>query len=116
MTIHINADREPGGDDTLRVSDNAVAQLFLHGWEPPAGNAYNVEYDDHGRTEHLFIPIRQRQATAPPTHAEIALTIAARIHARLKLTGTTAEEVIEAHGKGIQDAAEAIQDLYGSTR
>jgi hypothetical protein len=113
MNTRIITENTPEDWPTFEVTNAAVIQLWQHGWEPPAVQSYDITTPDGGR---LIIPQRTRQRTAPPTHAEIALTINARIQARMLLAGSTADDVVDALTKGVMDAAEAIQDLYGDTQ
>lgn len=122
MSIRITTAVVPGTDNRLHLTDLAVAELWKHGWEPPAGKEYRVkywDYDERTMTE-LHIPARTRQTTSLPTAEQLELVILQRIAARLdftelpKLTGglETGHAVVEAAG----DAAEAILDILGGTQ
>lgn len=118
MNIRITTQETSESHPGFAISDHAVAQLFMHGWEPPAGCSYDLAYWDPEQhaTVKLKIPARTRQATAAPTHQQIVDTILARIEERMKLGGGLEGNFAHSYQKGIQDAAEAIQDLYGSNQ
>lgn len=115
MSIRITTMNHPHNDPHFVVHDLAVAELWKHGWEPPAGKEYHVRYwDQDQRTmTELHIPARLAQATATPTAEQIESIILQRLAARLDLVGITSAHTGCAVVQAAGDAAEAIRDLLG---
>lgn len=111
MNIRIVAMEEPDTTTPFDVQDQAVAELFKHGWEPPAGNAYCVNYRADGKIQSLFIPARPMQRSAQPTAEQLETIIINRIQSRISLGGGLQGNFVYAYQQGIKDAAEAIHDL-----
>lgn len=112
MSIEICIHETHTDPEKFTVTPQAVYQLFKHGWEPPAGASYRGHAEDGSE---LVIPARSRQTTAAPTHQQIMDTILNRIGARMKLGGGLEGNFIHSYNQGIAEAAEAIQDLFGTS-
>lgn len=118
MNTRIIATETPEDTPTFEVTDQAVYELHMHGWEPPAGQEFHVIHKTPaGNWEELHIFPRTRQSTSLPTQDELELVILSRIAGRLDhknhgTLGDTADAVVKAAG----DAAEAILDILGSNQ
>lgn len=118
MNTRIIATETPEDHPTFEVTPQAVYELHMHGWEPPAGQEFHVTFQRAtGTWEELHIPARPRQRTSLPTQDELELVILSRIAGRLDhknhgTLGDTADAVVKAAG----DAAEAILDILGATQ